>query len=135
MLADYSTTLFSELTTTLKPRRVEKAMKTLDREILSLFAFEDRDFVLQLLPGLSSRRFGGRFGVQPKALRSGRMQSWDSFLELLQRDLRLKTQSEAEGVADAYIRAHVFLMTPQARLNFAATCSDDMMRSYLRALN
>lgn len=110
-------------------------MKTLDRQILSLFAFEDRELVLQLLPGLATRRFGGRFGVQPKAVRAGAMSNWDGFLSQIQKDLHLKTRESAEQVADAYVRAHVYLMTPRARLNFASTCPDDLMRSYLRALN
>ena len=135
MIADYSTTLFSQLAQPLKPRQMDKAMKMLDREILSLFTFEDRELVLQLMPGLSSRRFGGRFGVQPKALRAGSMTSWQGLLDTLQDELHLKSPEAAEQVADAYVRAHVYLMTPRARLNFASTCPDDLMRSYLRALN
>lgn len=137
MIADYSTTLFGQLAHPLKPRQVEKAMKALDREILNIFAFENREFAAQLLPGLTSRRFGNRFGVQPKAARlnSGYLLDWNQLLATLQRELRLKTPAEAEEVADAYVRAHVFLMTPNARLDFASLCPDDMMRSYLRALS
>lgn len=135
MTNDYSTTLFTEFAPNLKPRQVERSMKVLDRQILRLFTTDNRELVLQLLPGLSSRRFGSRFGVQPKALRASKSLPWSAFIATIQREAKIKSQQEAENLVDAYLRAHVFLMTPKARLSFAAVCPDDVMRSYLRALN
>ncbi len=135
MTNDYSTTLFAEFASDLKPRQVERSMKALDRQILRLFAVDNRELVLQLLPGLSSRRFGSRFGVQPKALRAPESLSWQAFITTVQREAKIKNWQETENLVDAYLRAHVFLMTPKARLSFASVCPDDVMRSYLRALN
>jgi len=133
MTGDYATDLFRRYAGNMSERRATQTMKTLDRTMIQLFAQPEREAIRHLLPGLERRMPERSFGLTPKSLRSQTVISWNQALTQLREDLRITTVI-AEDLFDAYLKAHVTLMTPRARLSFTEVSSDDLVRAYLRAI-
>jgi hypothetical protein len=109
-------------------------MKVLDRAILQLFPSESRELVQQLMPGMTRRRLGARFGVR-RPVPTGNEQPFTDVLNSVRRELNLTDASEAEMYVDAYFQSHISLMTTSSRLQFASVCDGDTLRAYLRAVD
>lgn len=133
MSHDYATILLKQYSSASSEAAAARGMRVLDRHILEAFPAENREVVQQLLPGLTRRRLGGRFGVTRK-LPEGQAISYPDFLERIRKDLSLTDTAEASSLMDAYMKAHLSLMTTSSRLQFASLCEGDMLRSYLRSV-
>ncbi len=131
---DYATILLKQYSSATNDAAAARSMRVLDRTILTAFPAEQRELVQQLLPGMTRRRLGGRFGVTRK-LPTGEAVDFAVFLDRVRRDLSLTDAAEAEALVDAYMRAHLSLMTTSSRLHFASLCDGDMLRTYLRAVD
>lgn len=133
MNGDFTTSLLRRYAGPMSARRAEKVMRSLDRSLIQLFPSSQRASIRQIMPGMASRRMGARFGIAPKALRSEQVLTWNAALDQIKQDLHV-TQAMAIGLIDAYLKAHITLMPAQARLSFTEASPDDLVRSYLRAL-
>lgn len=133
MYHDYATILLKQHANVASERTASSAMKVLDRRILEIFNSSDRELAQQLLPGMTRRRLGNRFGLR-RPVPKGDAIDYATFLENIRKDLGLTDESEAEMYFDAYMKSHMSLMTNSARLEFATICQDDVLRAYLRAV-
>lgn len=133
MNGDFTTQLLRRYAGPMSARRAEKIMAGLDRTLIQLFPASQRPSIRQIMPGMAGRRMGARFGLTPKALRTEQVMSWTKAIETIKDELHV-TQSMAYELIDAYLKAHLTLMPAQARLTFAESSPDDLMRAYLRAL-
>ncbi|MDQ5944052.1 MAG: hypothetical protein QG658_118 [Patescibacteria group bacterium] len=131
---DYATILLKQHANVASERTAAHAMKVLDRHVLELFSSDMRDFAQQLLPGMTRRRLGNRFGLH-RPVPKGDSIEYSAFLDKIRKDLGLTDQSEAEMYFDAYMQSHMSLMTNSARLEFASICEGDVLRAYLRAVD
>lgn len=131
---DYATILLKQHANVTSERTAAHAMKVLDRHVLELFRSDVREFVQQLLPGMTRRRLGNRFGLH-RPVPKGEAIAYSVFLARIRKDLGLTDDSEAEMYFDAYIQSHMGLMTNSARLEFATICEGDVLRAYLRAVD
>lgn len=131
---DYATILLKQHANVPSERTAAHAMKVLDKAILQLFPSVSRELVQQLMPGMTRRRLGARFGVR-RPVPSGNEQSFSDVLNSIRRELNLTDTSEAEMYVDAYFQSHISLMTTSSRLQFASVCDGDTLRAYLRAVD
>lgn len=131
---DYATILLKQHANVASESTAAHAMKVLDRHVLELFGTDSREFAQQLLPGMTRRRLGNRFGLH-RPVPKGDTVSYTTFLEKIRKDLGLTDDSEAEMYFDAYMQSHMSLMTTSARLEFATICEGDVLRAYLRAVD
>lgn len=131
MNQDYATILLKQYANCANERTAAHAVKVIDRAILEAFAPEDRELIQQILPGMTRRRLGARFGLT-RTVPKGKAIDFDALLVRLRRELSLTDTSEAQTILDGYIKAHITLMTSRTRLNFATLCEGDMLRAYLR---
>lgn len=131
---DYATILLKQHANAASDRTAANAMKVLDKNVLALFSAESRDFVQQLLPGMTRRRLGNRFGLH-RPVPTGKKLGYADFLEKIRKELNLTDVSEATMYFDAYMQSHLELMTNSARLEFASVCEGDVLRAYLRAVD
>lgn len=134
MYHDYATILLKQHANVASERTAAHAMKVLDRHVLELFTSDTREFAQQLLPGITRRRLGNRFGLH-RPVPKGDSIAYTAFLEKIRKDLGLTDESEAEMYFDAYLQSHMSLMTNSARLEFASICEGDVLRAYLRAVD
>lgn len=134
MYNDYATILLKQYSSATSERSASHAMRVLDRHILELFPSEQRELVQQLLPGLTRRRLGARFGLTRK-LPTGEALDYTILLDKVRRELSLTDEAEAQSMFDAYLKAHLSLMTNSTRLQFASLCEGDVLRSYLRTVD
>lgn len=131
---DYATILLKQRANVASERTAAHAMKVLDRAVLELFPAQQRELVQQLMPGMTRRRLGARFGVRRPAP-TGQQRAYATVLERIAKDLNLTDTSEAEMYLDAYFQSHMSLMTVSSRLQFASVCDGDTLRAYLRAVD
>lgn len=134
MYHDYATILLKQYANVTSERTAAHAMKALDRAILQLFPSESRELVQQLIPGMTRRRLGARFGVR-RPVPVGDERSYTDVLTGIRRELNLTDESEAAMYLDAYFKSHISLMTMGTRLQFASVCDGDTLRAYLRAVD
>jgi len=137
MLADYTTFLVKSQLGKVSDRRAEKVMKSLDRSIIGVFDSADRQLVERLLPGFTARRYGKKFGLSQLGLRRDELnpaQAWDTMLTRLQRELGLKSISQVSALVDAYLKAHISLMSARSRLQLTRVAPDSLLRAYLRVI-
>jgi hypothetical protein len=133
MYHDYATILLKQHANVASERSAANAIRVLDKNVLSLFAPDTRDHVQQLMPGMTRRRLGNRFGLR-RPVPSGKTVKYADFIENIRKELNLTDLSEATMYFDAYIQSHLELMTNSSRLEFASTCEGDVLRAYLRAV-
>lgn len=131
---DYATILLKQYSSASNERSAAHAMRVLDRHILEAFPAEKREVVQQLLPGLTRRRLGARFGLTRK-LPTGEALAYPVLIDKIRRELSLTDETEAQSMFDAYLKAHLSLMTNSTRLQFASLCEGDILRSYLRTVD
>lgn len=134
MYHDYATILLKQHANVASERSAANAVKVLDKNVLALFATDARDYVQQLLPGMTRRRLGNRFGLH-RPVPSVKTVAYADFIEKVRKELNLTDTSEAAMYFDAYMLSHLELMTNSSRLEFASICEGDVLRAYLRAVD
>ncbi len=135
MLRDYTTYLLKAQLTSLSERKVQRLVRVIDKNLLRAFDVQDRFEVAHILPGMRKRRFGAKFGLTARGLDHSASLSWGEVVSRVKSDMHFKTEAETVTMIEAYLKAHLSVMSATARLRFAQACPDELLRVYLRVLN
>ena len=135
MLRDYTTYLLKAQLRDLSDRKVQKLVRAIDKNLMRAFDVQDRFEIAHIIPGMRKRRFGVNFGLTARSLDHSKALSWSEVVARVQSDMHFKTEAQTVEMIEAYLKAHLSVMSATARLRFAQACPDELLRVYLRVLN